>query len=172
MSMQARPPIDDRRYGRILSSMCPRPIRNEGEQEQAIARLDDLDRRDQDLTPEERELAELYTALIEAYEERHRVVPFFIGFDQDLTPEERELAELYTALIEAYEERHYPVPHAPPHEFLRSLLVERGLTQAGIAHLLGGSGHTSEILSAKRSISKAQAKKLAGFFNLPAELFI
>ena len=137
MSMQARPPIDDRQYGRILSRMCPRPIRNEGELEQAIARLDDLDRR-----------------------------------DQDLTPEERELAELYTALIEAYEERHYPVPHAPPHEFLRSLLVERGLTQAGIAHLLGGSGHTSEILSAKRSISKAQAKKLAGFFNLPAELFI
>src|ERR1017187_4202536 len=55
--MQARPPIDDRQYGRILSRMCPRPIRNEGELEQAIARLDDLDRRDQDLTPEERELA-------------------------------------------------------------------------------------------------------------------
>jgi len=66
---------------------------------------------------------------------------------------------LYTDLIEAYEERHYPVPHAPPHEFLRALLVERGLAQADIAHLLGGSGHTSETLNAKRSISKAQAKK-------------
>ncbi len=77
-----------------------------------------------------------------------------------------------TTLIEAYEDRHYPVPHAPPHEFLRALLVQRGLAQADIAHLLGGSGHTSEILNAKRSISKAQAKKLGGFFKLPVELFI
>ena len=119
------------------SRMCPRPIRNDGELYQAIARLDDLDRR-----------------------------------DEDLTPEERELAELYTALIEAYEGRHYAVPHAPPHEFLRALLEQRGLAQADIAHLLGGSGHASEILNAKRSISKVQAKKLAGFFNLPADLFI
>jgi HTH-type transcriptional regulator / antitoxin HigA len=137
MSTQATPPIDDRQYGRILSRMCPRPIRNDRELEQAVARLDDLDRR-----------------------------------DQELTPEERELAELYTTLIEAYEERHYPVPHAPPHEFLRALLEQRGLAQADVAHLLGGSGHTSEILNAKRSISKAQAKMLAAFFQLPAELFI
>jgi HTH-type transcriptional regulator / antitoxin HigA len=137
MSTQASPPIDDRQYGRILSRECPRPIRNDSDLELAIARLDDLDRR-----------------------------------DADLTPEERELAELYTALIEAYEERHYAVPHAPPHELLRALLEQRGLAQADIAPLLGGSGHTSEILNAKRSISKAQAKKLAGFFSLPAELFI
>jgi len=64
------------------------------------------------------------------------------------------------------------VPHAPPHKFLRALLKQRGLAQGDIAHLLRGSGHTSEILSAKRSINEAQAKKLAGFFNLPAELFI
>jgi len=137
MSTQATPPIDDRQYGRILSRIRPRPIRNDAELAQAIARLDDLDRR-----------------------------------DKDLAPEERELAELYTTLIEAYEERHYPVTHAPPHRFLRALLEQRGLARADIAHLLGGSGHTSEILNAKRSISKAQAKKLAGFFNLPAELFI
>ena len=137
MSTQPRPAIDHRQYGRILSRLCPRPIRTDGELEQAIAFLDDLDRR-----------------------------------DEHLTAEEREVAELYTALIEAYEERHYPVMHAPPNEFLRALLDQRGLAQADIAHLLGGSGHASEILSAKRSISKAQAKKLAGFFNLPVELFI
>ena len=137
MSAQARPRIDDRQYGRILNRVCPRPIRNDGELKQTIARLDDLDLR-----------------------------------DKNLKPEERELAELYTALIEAYEEHRYPVTHALPHEFLRALLEQRGLAQADIKHLLGGSGHTSEILSAKRSISKTQAKKLAGFFNLPAELFI
>ena len=104
--------------------MCPRPIRNDGELEQAIARLNDLDRRDEDLTPEERELL---------------------------------VAELYTALLEACEERPYPVRYAPPHEFLRALLAQRGLAQADIAHLLGGSGHTSGVLSAKRSMSKAPA---------------
>jgi antitoxin component HigA of HigAB toxin-antitoxin module len=56
--------------------------------------------------------------------------------------------------------------------FLRALLVERGLAQGDIANLLGGSGDTFGILSAKRSISKAQAKKPGRFFNLPAELFI
>jgi HTH-type transcriptional regulator/antitoxin HigA len=64
------------------------------------------------------------------------------------------------------------VQHAPPHEFLRALLEQRGLAQADIAPMLGGSGHTSEILNAKRSISKVQAKKLAAFFKLPADLFI
>jgi hypothetical protein len=46
MSTQTAPRIDDRQYGRILSRMCPRPIRNDRELEQAVARLDELDRRD------------------------------------------------------------------------------------------------------------------------------
>jgi hypothetical protein len=37
-----------------LSRACPRPIRNDHELEQAIAQLDDLDRRDSNLTPEGR----------------------------------------------------------------------------------------------------------------------
>jgi HTH-type transcriptional regulator/antitoxin HigA len=137
MSTQATPPIDHRNYGRILSRECPRPIRNDRELEAAIERLDNLDRR-----------------------------------DPELTPEERELAELYTTLIEAYEERHYPISHASPDQFLCALLEQRGLARADIAPMLGGSGHTSEILSGKRSISKTAAKKLAAFFNLPADLFI
>lgn len=134
--MSARAPsIDHRQYGRLLSREQPRPIRNDGELEKAISRLEEMDGR-------------------------------------DLTPEERELAELYTALIEAYEEEHYPVPHVGPDKFLNALLEQRGLAQSDIARLLGGSGHTSEILCGKRSISKAQAKRLAEFFGLSAALFI
>ena len=92
--------------------------------------------------------------------------------DERLSPEERELAELYTSLIEAYEDQRYPVPRAAPHEFLRALLEDRGLSQADIAPLLGGRGHASEILSGKRSISKAQAKNLAAHFGLSVEVFI
>ncbi len=136
MSTQATPAIDAKQYGRILSRELPRAIRNGRDLEKAVARLDELDRR-----------------------------------DERLTPEERELAELYTALIEAYEDVRYPVPRAAPGEFLRALLDHRGLAQAAIAPLLGGSGHASEIVNGKRSISKSQARKLAGFFGVPVDSF-
>ncbi|MGA3095605.1 MAG: helix-turn-helix domain-containing protein [Bryobacteraceae bacterium] len=135
--MNALPAIDEKKYGRVLSRELPRPIRSDRELERAITRLEDLDER-----------------------------------DESLSPEERELAELYTSLIEAYEGQRYPVPHAAPHEFLRALLEDRGLSQADIAPLLGGRGHASEILSGKRSISKAQAKRLAAHFSLSVEVFI
>ena len=137
MSTQTTPPIDSKQYGRLLSRELPRPIRNDRELEKAIARLDELDDR-----------------------------------DDRLTPEEQEIAALYTALIEAYEDQHYPVPRATPEKFLLALLEQRGMVQADIAHLLGGSGHTSEILNGKRAISKSQAKKLAAFFNVSADSFI
>jgi HTH-type transcriptional regulator/antitoxin HigA len=137
MSTQVTPAIDAKQYGRILSRELPRAIRNGRDLEKAVARLDELDRR-----------------------------------DESLTPEERELGELYTALIEAYEDNSYPVPRAAPGEFLRALLEHRGLAQAAIAPLLGGSGHASEIVNGKRSISKAHARKLAGFFGVAADSFI
>ncbi len=69
---------------------------------------------------------------------------------ESLTPEQRELAELYTALMEAYEDRHYPVPHVTPIEFLQALLEQRGLAPSAIEPLLGGTGHTSEILNGRQ----------------------
>jgi antitoxin component HigA of HigAB toxin-antitoxin module len=66
MSTQTTPPINAGQYGRILSRELPRPIRNDRELAKAVARLEELDARDEELSPEERELAELYTALIEA----------------------------------------------------------------------------------------------------------
>jgi HTH-type transcriptional regulator/antitoxin HigA len=38
--------------------------------------------------------------------------------------------------------------------------------------LFGSKGVASEVLNGKRSISKAQAKKLAAFFHVSADLFI
>jgi antitoxin component HigA of HigAB toxin-antitoxin module len=51
-------------------------------------------------------------------------------------------------------------------------LEHRGLTQAAIAPLLGGSGHTSGIANGKRHIGKAQARKLAAFFGVPVDSFL
>jgi hypothetical protein len=50
--------------------------------------------------------------------------------------------------------------------------ANRGLKHKDIWPILGNKGAASEVLSGRRSISKAQAKRLAEFFNVPADLFI
>jgi HTH-type transcriptional regulator/antitoxin HigA len=61
--------VDPKRYGRLLARKLPAVIRTEEENERIIAELEQIDRRHDDLTPEEREYAELLTVLIEAFED-------------------------------------------------------------------------------------------------------
>ena len=89
-----------------------------------------------------------------------------------LSPEEKELAELLTVLIDAYEERRYPIPKSSPRQTLHHLMEARNLTQKDLWKIFGSKGITSEVFHGKRSISKTQAKKLARFFHVSAELFI
>ena len=51
-------------------------------------------------------------------------------------------------------------------------MEQRDLKQNNLLHIFGSSGITSEVVNGKRSISKAQAKKLAEFFKVSVELFI
>lgn len=90
----------------------------------------------------------------------------------DLTLEEKELAELLTVLINDYEQRRYPINRASPQQVLKHLMEARNLTQKDLWKVFGSKGITSEVFHGKRSISKAQAKKLAQFFSLSVELFI
>ena len=87
-------------------------------------------------------------------------------------PEEDALAEVLTLLIEDYEEKHYPLPHISPHESLKALMEERGLRHKDIWPVLGNKGAATEVITGHRSISKAQAKRLAEFFHVPVDLFI
>ena len=89
-----------------------------------------------------------------------------------LSPEEERLLETLAILVEAYEEEHYPMPEVAPNEILKFLMEERGLKQSDLLHIFGSSGIASEVVNGKRSISKAQAKKLAEFFKVSVELFI
>ncbi len=91
---------------------------------------------------------------------------------EGLSAEEKELAELLTVLIDEYEERRYPIRKASPQQTLRHLMEARNLTQKDLWKAFGSKGITSEVFHGKRSISKAQAKKLAEFFHVSAELFI
>lgn len=89
-----------------------------------------------------------------------------------LSPEEDRLLELLSVLVEEYEDKHYPIPDASPNEVLRFLMEQKDMKQSDLLHIFGSSGITSEVVNGKRSISKAQAKKLAEFFKVSVELFI
>ena len=61
---------------------------------------------------------------------------------------------------------------ASPQQTLQHLMEARNLTQKDLWKTFGSKGITSEVFHGKRSISKTQAKKLAEFFHVSAELFI
>ncbi|MGH9840717.1 MAG: helix-turn-helix domain-containing protein [Blastocatellia bacterium] len=92
--------------------------------------------------------------------------------EKNLTAEERWLLRMLVRLIEDFEEKAYPMDEAPPHAMLKMLMEDRGLGSSELAPLLGGRSRVSDVLAGKREISKIQAKSLAAFFKVPADLFI
>ena len=129
--------VDPKRYGRLLARKLPAVIRTEDDNERLIAELEEFDSR-----------------------------------DDQLTPEERECAELLTVLIEAFEDANYALEGSTPDSRLRSLMEEHGLRQRDLLEVFGSRGVASEVVSGKRAISKAQGKKLAVLFSVPADLFL
>ncbi|MGA3190504.1 MAG: transcriptional regulator [Bryobacteraceae bacterium] len=111
---------------------------------------------------------------IQSEAEHTRLMEILLRLDEreDLSPEEDALAEVLTLLIEDYEEKHHPLPRISPTESLNALMEERGLKHKDIWPVLGNKGAATEILSGRRSISKAQAKRLAEFLRVPVDLFI
>jgi len=112
--------------------------------------------------------------VIRTDEECERLTNELLRLDEreDLSPEEKELAELLTVLIDEYEERRHPIRKSTPQQTLHHLMEARKLTQKELWKLFGSKGITSEVFHGKRSISKAQAKMLALFFHVTADLFI
>jgi HTH-type transcriptional regulator / antitoxin HigA len=90
-----------------------------------------------------------------------------------LTPEEDRLFDLMVKLIQDYEDAHYPpLNAATPRSILLEIMEARGVKPKDLFQVIGSKGHLSEILSGRRGISKAQAKRLADFFRVSVELFI
>src|SRR6202171_6096987 len=112
--------------------------------------------------------------VIHTDEECERLTKELVRLDErdDLTPEEKGLAELLTVVIDEYEERPDPIRKATPQQTLQHLMEARNLTQKNLWKIFGSKGIASEVFHGKRSISKTQAKKLAAFFHVSAELFI
>ena len=93
--------------------------------------------------------------------------------ERSMTPEEDALLDLLTNLIRDYEAIAYPRrEESSPHEMVAFLLEQRGLAPKDLWPVIGSKGRVLEILAGRRSISKEQAKKLAEFFQVRADLFI
>jgi HTH-type transcriptional regulator / antitoxin HigA len=61
--------LNESAYGKLLARTLPRVIQTEEENERMIAALEELDRAERELTPEEERLSELITVLIQRFEE-------------------------------------------------------------------------------------------------------
>jgi HTH-type transcriptional regulator/antitoxin HigA len=119
-------------------------------------------------------LARKLPAVIRTEEENQRLIGELEELDRhdELAPDEREYAELLTVLVEAFEGANYALEGSTPDSRLRSLIEEHGLRQRDLLDVFGSRGIASEVVSGKRAISKAQAKKLAALFHVGADLFL
>jgi HTH-type transcriptional regulator/antitoxin HigA len=89
-----------------------------------------------------------------------------------LSLEQDALAKLLIHLIGLYEDRATIPPKTSPRQVLRHLMAQRRLKQRDVVALFGTASIVSEILSGKREINAKQARRLADFFSVPADLFI
>lgn len=112
------------------------------------------------------ETEEEYDAMVAAVEK------LFDKGEENQSPEESALLETMAILIQAYDAEHYPLPKRSPNEMLAYLMETSGRKPKDLLPIFGTRGRVSEILSGKRSISKEQAKRLAAFFKVSAELLI
>jgi len=121
-------------------------------------------------------LAKAAPTVIRSEEENDRMLGIVESLmakgEDNLSPEEDALLDLLVDLIRAFEAKAYPIPKSAPPELLEFLLEQWGLKPSDLWPVVGSKSRVSEILAGKRSISKEQAKKLAEFFHVRADLFI
>ena len=120
-------------------------------------------------------LSKVLPKVIETDEEFDRMVALLEGLaipERELSPEEQAVAALLEKLIADYDDKYYPLPEGKPHEIVQFLMEHRNLKQADLVPVLGTRPQVSDLVTGKRGISKAQAKKLAEFFHVSVELFI
>jgi HTH-type transcriptional regulator / antitoxin HigA len=92
---------------------------------------------------------------------------------ENRAPEEDRLLDLLVKLVQDFEATAYPVGESTPGELLGYMIKQRGMKQVELIPVLGCSkSFISEMISGRREISKANAKKLAAFFEKPVDMFI
>jgi HTH-type transcriptional regulator / antitoxin HigA len=122
-----------------------------------------------------RVLAKVLPRVITTAKEHERVlaeVEKLMDKGEHRTLEEDAALELMVRLIKDYEEEHHPLADPSPHEMLLYLMERRNLKQVDLLQIFKSRGYVSDVINAKRAISRAHAKQLAEFFKVSASLFI
>ena len=122
-----------------------------------------------------RVLAKVLPRVIASAEEHERMlaeVEKLMDKGQHRSVEEDAALNLMVRLIKDYEEEHHPLPDPSPLELLIYLMEQRSLMQADLLPIFKSRGYVSDVINAKRAISKAHAKQLGAFFKVSADLFI
>jgi HTH-type transcriptional regulator/antitoxin HigA len=122
-----------------------------------------------------RVLAKVLPRVIATDEEHERMlaeVEKLMDKSEHRTAEEDTALDLMVRLIKDYEEEYHPLHDPSPHEMLMYLMEQRSLKQADLLPVFKSRGYVSDVVNAKRSISKVHAKQLAEFFKVSANLFI
>jgi HTH-type transcriptional regulator/antitoxin HigA len=128
-----------------------------------------------DPTRYKRLLSQAMPVIIETEQENERmlkVIEKLMERGEALSPEEEKLLKLLTKLVEDFEERYYHPRDATPLEVLQHLMESKEVKQSHLWEVFGSKGIASEVLNGKRGISKTQARALADYFHVPADLFI
>src|SRR5258707_9052853 len=111
-----------------------------------------------------RVLAKVLPRVITSEEEHERMLAELekvMDKGEHRTAEEDAALDLMVRLIKDYEEEHYPLPDPTPQEMLVYLMEQRSLKQADLLPIFKSRGYASDVVNAKRAISKAHAKELA-----------
>jgi HTH-type transcriptional regulator/antitoxin HigA len=91
---------------------------------------------------------------------------------RELDAEERELQALLAHLCTEYEDRTIEPPSSTPLEVLKFLMEQNALRPVDMVDVFGSRAVASQVLTGKRDISKAHARRLAERFRLSVEAFI
>jgi HTH-type transcriptional regulator/antitoxin HigA len=122
-----------------------------------------------------RVLARILPRVITTGKEHERIlaeVEKLMDKGEGRTAEEDAALDLMVRLIKDYETEHHPLPDPSPHEMLVYLMEQRSLKQADLLPIFKSRCYVSDVINAKRAISKVHAKELADFFKVSADLFI
>ena len=120
-------------------------------------------------------MAEVLPRVITTDEEHERMlseVEKLMDKGEQRTAEQDAALDLMVRLIRDYEEEHHSLPDPSPHEMLVYLMEQRDLKQADLLPIFKSRGYISDVVNAKRGISKLHARQLAAFFRVSVNLFI
>jgi HTH-type transcriptional regulator/antitoxin HigA len=95
--------------------------------------------------------------------------------EKNLDSGEADYLYALTSLVETYEDEHYPIgpDHLKPHERLKWLTEESGLSQARLGKLLSISQPlVSLILLGKRELTVAHIHRLSEYFHINPKYFM